>query len=518
MSWLTRQSFNLLATALVALSLAACGGGSSDNNPSPGGGSGGGGNTGDMTVDVSPSGELRAKEDIVVSFNESMDPDSIALGGTLGETAQAEWSSTDNDSDTLTLVPSGYWAFGEQSLVIDGSNASGNAIETVEATFNVQSVFSNFPSASVVIGQTDFDAGEVRQGSPGADANTLDTPIGPVAYAEEQDILFIPDDGSSRLLGYRGIPDVNNANADFALGQPDLTSSRGDTDAGTYRNPQRATTDHGQLLVTDSESRRVLVYDGIPESGPVDADVVIGQADMTARELTCDASTAHTVHSHFVTPQGRLFMADSDHHRVLMWNEVPTENGAPADLVLGQPDFTSCNAWDEPGGSTDMRTFKHPTSIWSDDERLVIVDNENNRIFLWNEFPEENFAEPDVILGQADFENVMPNDDDQDGATDNATARTLNEPWDVVFHNGQLFVADQNNNRILVWNGFPQESFQPADIVIGQEDFESAEPNHGNATPTASGFNRPRGVAIIGDQMFITDMDNSRVLVFNTED
>ncbi|MBW3567946.1 MAG: hypothetical protein KY410_08335 [Proteobacteria bacterium] len=355
-------------------------------------------------------------------------------------------------------------------------------------------------------------------GGAGADANTLDAPMGPVAYADEQDILFVPDNGDSRVLGFDGIPDTNNAAAAFVIGQPNFNLSTGATTASTYRNPQWITTSHERLLVADSESRRVLVYDGIPETGPVDASLVVGQPDMTSFNIRCDQRTVYTTHGHFVTPEGRLFIADSDNNRVLMWNEIPAENYAPADLVFGQPDFESCNAFDEPGGSDDMRAFNHPTAIWSDDERVIIVDNENHRIFIWNTFPDENYAEPDVILGQDSFDTVAPNDVNQDGVEDSVpSASTLYFPWDVFFHNGQLFVSDQDNNRVLIWNEMPESSFAPADIVIGQEDFESNQPNAGNVEPGANTLNGPRGATIIGDRIFITDTRNSRILIYESE-
>lgn len=397
--------------------------------------------------------------------------------------------------------------------VNDGNNGGDDPPPAAD-----QPGFTTFQAATLVIGQPDFASGEIRQGSPGAGANTLDNPMGNVGYAPEQDVFFIPDNGSARVLGFHGIPDANNMPADFVIGQPDLTSSSGGTDAGTYRNPQWVTTEHDQLLVTDSESRRVLVYQGIPENGPLDADIVVGQADMTARVIACDQSTVYTTHGHFVSPAGRLLISDADNNRVLVWNEVPSENGVPADMVLGQPDFTSCNAHDEQGGSDDMRAFNHPVAMWTDDERLVITDNENHRILIWNEFPTANFAEPDVILGQENFDNTAPNDVNQDGVEDDAvSASVMNLPWSVSFHDDQLFVSDYANNRVLIWNGWPDENFQPADIVIGQPDFESNAPNAGNATPDANTLNGPRGAIVIDGRLFVTDTRNSRVLIYEAE-
>jgi hypothetical protein len=38
---------------------------------------------------------------------------------------------------------------------------------------------------------------------------------------------------------------------------------------------------------------------------------------------------------------GKLYVADKDHNRVLIWNTLPTSDYAAADGVLGQADFTS---------------------------------------------------------------------------------------------------------------------------------------------------------------------------------
>lgn len=504
----------LLLIALAGISLAGCGGGDSDSGRNPGVGGGSGVSNG--SVQVEPDDALAPKQAITISFDEQMDADSLELGGSLGEIAVAEWSS---DAGTLTLNPEHYWSAGAQTLTVDASTAAG-ASRSVEVEFEVRSAFSAGQEAVTVIGQPNFTSNEQRQGGLAAGANTLDLPMGPVEYASDQDILFIPDNGDSRVVAFFGIPETNNANADFVLGQPDFTSSSGETSASGFRNPQWVTSAHDRLLVTDSESRRVLAYNEIPQSGPRDADVVIGQETMTALEIACDQQTTYTTHGHFVTPAGRLFVADADNNRVLMWNGIPQQNGAPADLVLGQPDFQSCLDHEEEGGPDDLRIFDHPTAIWSDDERVVIVDNENHRVLIWNEFPTENFAQPDVILGQSTVDNVAPNDDDQDGQTDvdgTASARVMHHPWSVTFGGGQLFITDSDNNRILVWNGMPQENFAPADIVLGQPDTESNRPNMGNATATASSLNGPRGAIVFGDRLFVTDTQNSRVLIFEAE-
>ena len=36
-----------------------------------------------------------------------------------------------------------------------------------------------------------------------------------------------------------------------------------------------------------------------------------------------------------------LFVTDLGYNRVLIWNSIPTSNGAAADVAIGQPDLVS---------------------------------------------------------------------------------------------------------------------------------------------------------------------------------
>src|SRR5277367_3327969 len=38
--------------------------------------------------------------------------------------------------------------------------------------------------------------------------------------------------------------------------------------------------------------------------------------------------------------RGPLFVCDTGHHRLLVWRRVPETDDAPADFLIGQPDFS----------------------------------------------------------------------------------------------------------------------------------------------------------------------------------
>lgn len=367
------------------------------------------------------------------------------------------------------------------------------------------------PRALTVIGQRDFTGTLMHQGGAGPDADTLNMPMGPAAWSAEQDILFIADSDDARVLAFQGIPEVNGANADFVLGQADFTSAVQATTVDGMISPQNLTVSGGRLIITDNDGNRILVHDDIPVAGSALPDIVVGQDNMDEREGSCDATSLIHPHGHFLAPSGRFLVADSANNRVLIWNALPSASGAPADLVLGQGSFTNCSFRGD-------ENFRHPTSIWTDDEKLIVVDSEKHRVLIWNEFPATNFELPDVILGQTDVFHVAPNDKDQDGATDEdgtTNAYVLSYPRGVWVEDGRMYIADMDNHRVLVWNTIPTASFTPADAVIGQQNFSDNQPNAGQASANEYGFQRPVGVRVIDGRLFVTDWENSRVLVFD---
>lgn len=430
-------------------------------------------------------------------------------------------SATDTDDDGINDDEDNCPDVANEDQADSDGDGTGDACEV--------DGFATFQAASLVIGQSDLSAGEPNQGGAGPEANSLNKPLGPVAYSAEEDILFIADSANIRVLGYNGIPGMNNANAEFVLGQRDFTTSEAEISATGMFAPEMVSVQDGRLMITDTDLNRVTVYDHVPMSGASVPAVVVGQDSMDTYTAECDQNTLTHPHGHFLTPDGKLIVADAGQNRVLVWNELPSEDGAPADFVLGQAGFENCSF-------REFDNFRHPSSVWSDGEQLIVADSEKHRILIWNTFPTESFQAPDVIVGQSNMMNVEPNDDDQDGVADgewegttgehgipfwtengDATARTLSYPRDIEVRDGKLYVADMDNHRVLVWNSIPAESFTPADVVLGQPDFTSNEANAGETAPHARGFQRPVGVELVGNQLFVTEWENSRITVFKEQ-
>src|SRR5215510_7005245 len=209
------------------------------------------------------------------------------------------------------------------------------------------------------------------------------------------------------------------------------------------------------------------------------ARLVIGQPTFT----TQDSNSSDTIlgaASGLAFAGDTLFVADSNrvgatpsNHRVLLFQNISGSLPGPAaqltydrkcpvclgqaNVVLGQPDFTTTTE-NIPASRTNLRL---PTAVASDGVHLVVADTNHNRILIWNRIPTSNNTPADVVVGQKNFSSAsVP------GNTPNAAS--MRGPQGVWIQNGKLYVADTQNNRVLIFNRIPNSNGAAADVVLGQ--------------------------------------------------
>ncbi len=265
----------------------------------------------------------------------------------------------------------------------------------------------------LVLGQANFTAFQTPQL---VNANSL---RGPQGVWFQNGKLFVADTGNYRVLVWNTIPTQNNQPADFVLGQPNLTSSNHPpsdttspaTTASQLVNPISVTSDGTHLFVSDLGNNRVLIWNTIPATNGQPADVVIGQASMTTSNpnngsAVCSAIGTDSSGNPAYPPRcastlnfprfalaagGKLFVADSGNDRVLIFNSIPTSNGASADNVLGQPDFyndlvtnvAQSIASTVIDNTSSVETLQSPTSLAFDGTNLYVADPFNLRVLVF---------------------------------------------------------------------------------------------------------------------------------------
>jgi hypothetical protein len=177
---------------------------------------------------------------------------------------------------------------------------------------------------------------------------------------------------------------------DVVLGQPSAAhrseNRGGPPSARSFRWPHALAGDETLMLVADAGNHRVLGFSP-PPAGDADAMLVLGQPDThTAAELAYQPQGASRLRFPYGidSVDGRLAVADTANNRVLVWDAVPAAGcGAPADAVLGQPDFDAHgeNRWDRV--ADDSLCWPYGLS-WAGG-LLAVADSGNNRVMLWEE-------------------------------------------------------------------------------------------------------------------------------------
>lgn len=167
---------------------------------------------------------------------------------------------------------------------------------------------------------------------------------------------------------------------------------------------------------------------------------------------------------------GKLIVADTGQNRVFIWHSIPQSTFMPPDVVLGQLETTDTGR--NAGHGVSANTLQYPSGVWSDGQKLIVADAWNHRVLIWHTFPTVNGQAADVVVGQPDFDHNQPN---VQGIGTSPTAQSLNWPYGVFSDGTRLWVADTGNRRILYFETIPQQSFQKANGVIGKPTFEERD-------------------------------------------
>ena len=381
---------------------------------------------------------------------------------------------------------------------------------------------SDFQAASVVIGQPNFSS---RFPNQDMDTPAADTDVGGLGGVGvgPTGAIYISDYENRRVLGFDAIPSSNDASADFVLGQADFSSTVQDDGANQFGGPQSPVVFKNMLFVADFYNSRVMIWKKAPTTNQVPANIVLGQKKFGTRTQACGAAGMSAPETLSVAG-GKLVVTDSDNSRVLIYKKIPKKSGAKPSIVLGQQNLNTCvelNNGNGVAGAPSAANFSYPAGVWTDGTRLVVADEDENRVLIWKKFPKKNFQKADIVLGQPNFTSNVENNNGS-GGSGSPSASNMNQPYDGVYSNGtQLFVTDQMNNRVMIWNTFPTASFTPADVVLGQPNFTCGADNNDGTGCTSGGasannLEEPDGVTQIGNQLIVVD-GNSRYLIYDGE-
>ena len=340
-------------------------------------------------------------------------------------------------------------------------------------------------------------------------------------------ILYIADAGNNRVLGYQFATQLTAGSiADIIIGQIDrfsnLPQGPGSGRSTGLNTPTSVAVDaSGNLYVADTNNNRILRFPRPMQqtAGSLQLpDMVIGQTSFNSRAANAGGIGAGTLAlgaaGGFVRngiafdSAGNLWVADTLNNRVLRFPVSLLKNGTngpKADLVVGQPDFTTVAAVNSRNAKTGMIG---PQGIAFDAAGRLLVTDGASRLLVYPPGISSNSA---VAIRIAGVDSTT---------TNTATQVQLNSPLGVTASSAGVIVADTSNNRLLLyptvdtWAAENTQFSPSATQVLGQTSYTASLTNQGNGDASATTLNAPVDVAISSNELYVADFQNNRVLVF----
>jgi len=248
------------------------------------------------------------------------------------------------------------------------------------------------------------------------------------------------------------------------------------------------------FVVIDPEGKAVALYAGEGHRGELDATIAKliayhsanGTLDRTPLKLGLER------HNLAATPlkfpgkvladekSGRLFIADSNHNRVV----ICTLAGKLIDVAGVGPAG-------EKNGSFDSATFHHPQGMALDGDKLYVADTENHLIRVLN-------LDKRTVVSLAGTGRQAPGH----AVGGHLHAVAISSPWDVLLSGRTLYVAMAGSHQI--WS--TRLGTDTIHVVAG-----TGSENILNGQRTEAAFAQPSGLASDGHNLYVADSEGSAI-------
>ena len=142
----------------------------------------------------------------------------------------------------------------------------------------------------------------------------------------------------------------------------------------------------------------------------------------------------------------------------------------------------------------------------STNHRFFIADMNNNRVLVHNLNSNDTFPDriPDYVLGQSNFYTNTA------ATTQSGMSSPVGLAYDAI--NNRLFVSQQGNHRVMVFDVATITNGMNASYVLGQPDFTSS-----SSAVTQAGMYEPNGMAYdsTNSRLFVANRSGHRVTVYD---
>ena len=311
-------------------------------------------------------------------------------------------------------------------------------------------------------------------------STTFTVTFTPTAYGLRSAILKIDSSDSDEnpfTVALSGTGTIANGlttyePASIVVGQADFDDQVTIPSTSVTRYPAGcAVSSRGRLAICDPISCCVRIWNSVPAVNGKACDVTLGDVGLYGTSATRLGAPYGVAWS-----GDDLLVCDSGNNRVLRFVN-PTTSGQAAANVIGQTNFTNS------GAAVSSSRLEFPTACAVYGSILLVSDTYNNRVLRWNTVPTTNGVAANVVIGQSGFTSKVTG----------SAANRFYFPVGIAVSSttGQLYVADDVNNRVSIFASVPAASNASAVRVVGLPAFGNVLPGASNTT-----LNRPTGVAV----------------------
>jgi uncharacterized protein (TIGR03437 family) len=390
---------------------------------------------------------------------------------------------------------------------------NGNVFIADTANNRALKIPAGSKSAAQIWGQIDSISNGPNQIKP----SSISVPYQMVIdYSQAPYALYVSDAGNNRVLVWKDSTQFRSGDpADLVIGQPSLRSAIANVDSSTQKPTSTslsaptgiAVDANGSLYVADSGNNRLLIYPRpVAQQGRITPSVVLGQSGFTTSvSAAVSASSLSAPGGVAIGPNGDIFVADIGNNRVLEY-AAGAVTGASAIRVYGQPNMNSSAK----PGQPSTQTLSAPQGIFVDQAaNLYVADSGSNRVVIFSNTQTQPplGAAATYVIGQGNF----------NGGSGGTSMKT---PSGVgVDSNGQIYVGDTGNNRVLIFSSLillPNVG-AVASSVVGQPALNNVSANWDgqNGLSSADSLSAPIGIYLDRQNtLYVGDTGNHRVLQF----
>lgn len=329
------------------------------------------------------------------------------------------------------------------------------------------------------------------------------------AIDAKHNYLYVADFSGHRVLRFNYPITKNQPKATLVFGQPSFNSIVGNTSQSQFIMPCGIAVDSvsGTLWVLDGGAHRILRFDSAHKAttNGINADQVLGQFNffngspgISQSTFSIDVTYEDGNLLFYDHATGSLWIADNANNRALCFNNAKTlANGAPANMVIGQANFTSVSS-----GCSAALFGGLPLGITMIGNSLFVSDRYNHRVLRFdNIYSKPNGGSADAVFGQSNFTT----------STAGCSATQMSIPTGITADNTKLYVSEWFNGRITIFNNATTNTV--ATNVLWAATLNS--PGSSGCSPTSGFFCESLTIDPVYNQLFIGDPQNKRIMVYN---